>query len=219
MTAYKRNQVEEAISHLLEPDSSQPTQDLRTKLKRVLDTDRTLPRSAEEGAGKFAFFSADPPGKGAENWFSAYDAFALLTGVRLMRHGWPQGRVVSVMRRVRPELEEQHSRILEHNPEWLFNEEAIGKNARVGAPAFDNQDPVLLTVVSGSGPLAGQEGAFLECRICKGPGEASAFFRSVSRGRGAFTTFELTTLAHRLGWELEKTEPRSRGRGGRAINR
>ena len=97
MLAYKRNQVEEAISDLLEPDLSQPTQDLRTKLKRLLDTDRTLRRSAEEGAGKFAFFSADPPGKGAENWFSAYDAFALLTGVRLMRHGWPQGRAVSVM--------------------------------------------------------------------------------------------------------------------------
>jgi hypothetical protein len=30
---------------------------------------------------------------------------------------------------------------------------------------------------------------------------------------GAMTMFELTTLAHRLAWELAKTEPRARGRG------
>ena len=31
------------------------------------------------------------PGKGFEVWLADYEAFALLTGVRLLQHGWPQG--------------------------------------------------------------------------------------------------------------------------------
>jgi hypothetical protein len=212
MLEYKRNQVEEAISQLLEPQSSHPTQELRTKLKRLLDTDRALPRAAAQNDVNFAFFSGDPPGRGVENWFSAYEAFALLNGMRLMGHGWPQGLAVSVMRSVRPELEEEHRRTLLHDPEWLFDQEAIRKSAKPGDHPFDNQDPVLLTVVSSSGHLSGQAGEFLECKICRGPGEANDFFWTVNKGQGALTMFELTTLAHRLAGELAKTAPRSRGR-------
>jgi hypothetical protein len=117
------------------------------------------------------------------------------------------------MRRVRLELEEQHRRILLQDPKWLFDQEAIRKDAREGDHAFDNRDPILLTVVSDSGSLSGQEMERFECKICRGPAEANKFFREVSTGGGALTMFELTTLAHRLLWELEKTEPRSRGRG------
>ena len=53
----------------------------------------------------FAFYSLDAPGRGGENWFSDYDAFALLIGLQLMRHGWTQGFAVAVLRRVKPELE------------------------------------------------------------------------------------------------------------------
>ena len=116
------------------------------------------------------------------------------------------------MRRVRPELEDQHRRILQQDPGWLFDQEAIRKNARAGDPAFDNRDPVLLTVVSNSGSLSGQETALFECKICQGPAAAHGFFRKVSNGQGALTMFEVATLAHRLMWELVKTEPRSRGR-------
>jgi len=211
MVRYKRNQVEEAISHLLEPKSSQPTPGLRTKLKRLLETDRALPNSEGANGAGFAFFGAKPPGRGVEIWFSSYEAFALLNGLRLMGHGWPQALAVSVMRRVRPALEEQHRRILLQDPNWLFDQEAIRKNARPGDHAFDNQDPVLLTIVSGSAD-PGQQGAPPECEICQGPAAAQTFFREVSKGRGALTMFELTTLAHRLVLELAKTEPRSRGR-------
>ena len=104
MLEYKRNQVEEAISHLLEPDSLKPTQGLRTRVKRLLEADRALEASAGADGGAFAFFSAAPPGRGVEIWFSTYEAFALLTGLRLMAHGWPQGQAVSVMRNVRSAL-------------------------------------------------------------------------------------------------------------------
>ena len=60
---YKRNQVEEAISRLLDPKSLRSTQDLRTKVKRLLDTDRALPPSAEQHNAKFAFFGTRPTGE------------------------------------------------------------------------------------------------------------------------------------------------------------
>jgi hypothetical protein len=213
MAEYKRNQVEQAISHLVEPESLRPTQDLRTKLKRLLETDRALPPSEGRNDVKYAFFSADPPGRGVEIWFSTYEAFALVNGVRLIGHGWPQGLAVSVMRGVGPELEEHHKRILEQDPRWLFDQQAIRNDARAGGYAFDNQDPVLLTVVSASGSLPGEATGLFKCEICRGPADAQKFFREVSKGQGAVTTFEVTTLAHRLAGELAKTEPRSRGRG------
>jgi hypothetical protein len=210
MLEYKRNQVEEAIAQLLEPESPEPSQGLRTRVKRLLEADRALQASA--GAdGAFAFFSAEPPGSGVEIWFSSYEAFALLTGLRLMAHGWPQGQAVSVMRSVRSALEEEHRRILLQDPKWLFDQEAIWKNARPGDHAFDNQDPVLLTIVSGAADRSGQ-GAPPVCKICRGPAAAHAFFQKVGSPSGALTMFELATSAHRLAGELAKTEPRSRGR-------
>jgi hypothetical protein len=217
MIRFKRNQIEEAISRLLEPRLSRPTPGLRTKLRRLLDTDRALSNSEDADGVGFAFFSAEPPGKGVEIWFSSYEAFALLNGLLLMRHGWPQARAVSIMRRVRPDLEEQHGRVLRHDPNWLFDQEAIRRNARPGDHAFDNQDPVLIAIVSVADPF-GQKDAPIECKVCEGPEEAQAFFREVNKARGGvLTTFEVTTLAHQLALRLEGTKPRSRGRSRRHV--
>ena len=103
----KRNQVEEAIARVFEPGSAKPSSIMRTQLKRLLDTDRVLgaKRSADPERANFAFYSMDMLGRGIESWFSDYEAFALLTGLLLMRHGWPQGFVVALLRRVRPALE------------------------------------------------------------------------------------------------------------------
>ena len=42
MQGFKRNQVEEAISGVLEPQLEQPSPQLRTRLKRLLEADRAL---------------------------------------------------------------------------------------------------------------------------------------------------------------------------------
>jgi hypothetical protein len=108
---FKRNQVEEAIALVLEPGSIGPGMELRTRIKRLLDTDRGLgrnERSKDREHANFAFYSTDAGGRGTENWFSNYEAFALLTGLRLMRHGWPQGYVVALLRRVKRGLEMHH---------------------------------------------------------------------------------------------------------------
>ncbi len=84
---YKRNQVEKAISRVFETGSAKPSLGLRTRLKRLLETDRGLgrsKRSADPKCANFAFYSMEGPGRGGEVWFSAYEVFALLIGLRLM---------------------------------------------------------------------------------------------------------------------------------------
>jgi hypothetical protein len=216
MSEYKRNQVEEAISRVLEPRSKEPSQELRIRMKRLLEMDRALGRtrgSTDPECARYAFFSSEAPGSGVEVWFAAYEAFALLNGLRLMGHGWPQGLAVSIMRRVRPELEGHHARILRQDPTSLFDQEAIRRNAREGDMAFDNTDPVLLTIVSKSGSGRSKQEEELKCAIHRGPKDAMRFVWGVNRGTGAYTMFELVGVAHRLSQELTRTEPRPRGRG------
>lgn len=212
---YKRNQIEEAISRVLEPWSQKPTAEMRTRLKRLLETDRALgrvPHSSNPERANYAFYSAEAPGSGVEVWFSEYEAFALLNGLLLMAHGWPQGFAASVMRRVRPELEGQHARILKQDAKTLFDQQAIRRNAKAGDMAFDTTDPVLLTIVSKSGVAPNEQGEPHRCGICRGPQEAMKFAREASTGAGAWTLFELATVAHKLSNALGRTEPRRRGR-------
>jgi hypothetical protein len=117
--SYKRNQVEEAIAHIFVPNDEKPPSELRTRIKRLLDLDRSMGRklrSKDAEEANFGFFSEEAPGTGADILFSEYEAFALLNGLRIMGHGWPQGFAVSVMRRVRRDLEREHARILRQNP-------------------------------------------------------------------------------------------------------
>jgi hypothetical protein len=210
--SYKRSQLESAIAGLLEPGSKVPSVTLQTRIKRLLELDRKLgrkPRSQDVEDRNFAFFSAESPGRGADISFSEYEAFALLTGLRIMGHGWPQGVAVSVLRRVRPELEREHARILRQDPDQLFDWEAIRKNARAGDLAVDNTDPVFLTMVSRARtPDREETNPWAVCRGLKAVFE----FRNKMAG-GSFTVWEIVTLAHRFAEQLRQTEPRRRGRG------
>src|SRR4030095_1101270 len=121
--SYKRNQIEEAIARIFTPNCERPPSELRSRIKRLLDLDRSVGRKlrcndAEEA--NFGFFREEAPGTGAVVSFSEYDAFALLNGLRIMGHRWPQRFAVSIMRRVRVDLEREHARILKQEPRKLF---------------------------------------------------------------------------------------------------
>ncbi|MFL5069601.1 MAG: hypothetical protein ACJ8D9_08410, partial [Xanthobacteraceae bacterium] len=60
------------------------------------------------------------------------EAFALFAGLLLLQHGWPQAYAVSVLRRVRPELQQHHTRILIQDRSQLFNDELIRQRAQPG---------------------------------------------------------------------------------------
>ncbi len=208
---FKRNQIEEAIAHVLEPGSAKPSSEIRTRLKRLLETDRGLgrnKRSADPESANFAFYSMDVPGRGVESWFSDYEAFALLTSLRLMRHGWPQGFAVAVLRRVKPELEKHHARILKQDRAVLFDEQLIRQRAKPGDFVVDNADPAFLAIISRdqedrlrSNPAA----------ICRGQEQLVRFIKAQGVGQ-AWTVFELVNSVRALSSALAKTRPRRRGR-------
>jgi hypothetical protein len=211
MREYKRNQVEEAISRTFGERSARPSSELRTRLKRLLETDRSLgrnSRSADPERANYAFYSSDSPGRGVEVWFSDYEAFALMTGLRLLQHEWPQSFPVAILRRLRPELEHEHARILKQDPKTLFDQKRILEMARPGDLYVDNTDPVFLTIVSGQD----QEGASgtLPCAICRGMEQVFKFVKQ--QNARSWSLNEFVTPAHALLSQLSKVQPRKRGR-------
>ena len=183
-------------------------------MKRLLDTDRGLgrnTRSANPEVANYAFYSDDSPGRGVEVWFSNYEAFALMTGLRLLQHGWPQSFPVALLRRLRPELEREHARILRQDPAILFDEEAIRRKARPGDLYFGNTDPVLLTIVSSRPPAKGGIEA-PPCGVFRGMQRVSEFLKQ--EAAQSWTLHELVSPAHALLVQLSRAHPRKRGRSG-----
>lgn len=206
---YKRGQVEDALGSVLRAGSKELRSDMRIRAKRLLNLDRArgvASRSRDAEQKYYAFYSAKQPGRGYEDQFSDYDAFALLTGLRLMAHGWPQGDVVAVLRRLRPELSEQHARVLRQDPADLFDEAKIVAQARPGDLAVGNTDPVFLVVVSTQDHLMSQAAA-----VCRGREALGEFSGKYGQGHG-LTLFELVNSIHAVASALAETTPRSRGR-------
>ena len=206
---FKRNQVEEAIALVFEPGSAKPSSKMRTQIKRLLDTDRSLgrnKRSNDPESANFAFYSRDGSGRGFENWFSDYEAFALLIGLRLMWHGWPQGFAVAVLRRMRPELAKHHACILSQD---VADNELTRPRPKPGDLVVAHANPVFLTInsrdredPSGPNPAA----------IHPGQEQLMRFIKAQEVGQ-AWTVFELAGSAHVLSSALANSRPRKRGRG------
>jgi hypothetical protein len=77
MQSFKRNQIEDAIARIFVPNCEKPPPELRTRIKRLLDLDRSMGRkvrSKDAEEANFAFFSEEAPGTGADIWFSEYDS-------------------------------------------------------------------------------------------------------------------------------------------------
>ena len=215
MSRYKRNQIEEALSRAFGEPSTKPSSELRTRVKRLLEMDRSVgrnARSADPQVANYAFYRSDSPGRGVEVWFSDYEAFALMIGLRLLQHGWPQSFPVALLRRLRPELEREHARILKQDPAILFDEKAIQRKARPGDLYFDNTDPVLLTIVSGQQPAKEGSTENPPCAICRGMQHVSKFLKQ--EAARSWTLHELVTPAHALLFQLSRAQPRKRGRSG-----
>ena len=213
MLGFKRHQVEEALAAVSGVDSDEASSELRIRVKRLLDADRALGREPEEGELErttYAFFSADPPGSGWEVWFSSYEAFALLIALLLLRHGWPQGAVVRIMRRARPTLEPQHARILAQDSQTLFDQDEVRKQAQEGMLAVDNTDPVFLAIVTAG--RAERGAAPQAVGACRGQVELVSFIRRQAPAGMSTTSLEVTGHAHRLAHHLAHIEPKPRGR-------
>jgi hypothetical protein len=185
---------------------------LRTRIKRILELDRSRGRklrSTDAEEANFAFFSEEAPGTGADISFSQYEAFAVLNGLRIMDHGWPQGFAVSILRRIRPDLEKEHARILKQDPEKLFDWQTIRATARVGDIAVDNTDPVFIVLATLIDRSPDKAQAAPLSAVCHGKERIWEFSRAV--GPASLSLFEVVTLAHKLRTELLNSKPKHRG--------
>jgi hypothetical protein len=207
---FKRNQVEEAIVNVWGPEPAKHAAHLRSQIKRLLDTDRSLgrnKRSTDPARANFAFYSNTMPGKGRDNWFSNYEAFALLTGLRLMRHGWPQRFAVILLRQVRQRLEKEHARVLDQDPAVLFDKQLIMQQAKPGSLVVDNSDPIFLGIIT----TRAQEGDAPTAAVCRGQQALMAFLTAQGTGH-TLTSLEVASSVHILANALAKISLRNRGR-------
>lgn len=211
MKGYKRNQAVEAIS-ISVGQGPRATAELRTELKRLLDTDRNLDRLPSDlERANYAFFTGEAPGRGTEVEFSGYETFALLIGLNLMEHGWPQATAVSILRQARPVLEPKHAQILRWDPATLFDEEKIRGPAKPGALAASTTRPVYLVITSLKGrPRERDTDDTREVAVLENDKLMPFLLREAGRSS---TMIELTRMAHALHAALVKTKPSKRGRG------
>ena len=76
--SFKRNQIEEAIARIFDPNCDKPPLELRRRIKRLLKLDRSIGRnlrSKDAEKANFAFFSEEAPGTGGDISFSEYEVF------------------------------------------------------------------------------------------------------------------------------------------------
>lgn len=210
MILYKRNQVEDAIVARLGADDAKSRASVKTRLKRLLDTDRAeevRPNSDRPEFANYGFFSGHAPGKGGEIQFSEYESFALLIGLQMLMHKWPQKFVVESLRRIRPDLERHHKRIMRRDPAKLFDPDQIRLHAKPGNPVLATTSPVFLLIWS-------------DQRTAEDPAPTveifedynKAFRRGLEKTGRSTTWIELTKSAHALSEQLSKSLPRRRGR-------
>ena len=128
--------------------------------------------------------------------------------LRLMQDRWPQGFVVSLLRRMRPELEKEHALILKQNSALIFDRATIRQRGRPGDMAIETASPVFLAVVSAD---TDHRCAAFPVAVCRSQEDFMRFLLSQGIGR-TVTSFELVTSAQRFSAALAKTEPRDRGR-------
>lgn len=208
MDLYKRNQVEEAISRTIGEKSAKPSSGLRTRLKRLLDLDRSLKHARSEGSRSpnYAFYNSEAPGKGGAVFFSDYEAFALLTGLRMLNHGWPQHFVVTTLRRIRKELGVQHSMALR-----MRSKAGTMPEPRAGDLAGMNPaSPFLLIVSDDKTANPNDQGPYAMTFA----NQVEAFrFQMQAVGRSC-SWFGLEDSAKALRANLARSLPRSRGRTG-----
>jgi hypothetical protein len=217
MQSYKRNQVEEAVAAALNQSGAAAGADLRIRLKRLLETDRALARESAAGSLRplYAFYTGEAPGRGGEVWFSPYEAFALLMGVVLMEHHWPQGTAVRILRQARPVLEPEHARILAQDPERLLDAAEVKRRAAPGKMAVASTDPVVLAIVTAQGSRTDPDAAPDAQRVCRGEKDLMRFWRQQAPLGSSMTVLELTARAHGLAACLARTSPKTRGRASR----
>jgi len=122
-TTFRRGQVEWALWRFFTlsrpPSSKEAPQVFLTRIKRLLEADRTdnVPAGQHyEPESEFAFSSTTTEGQGVDAKFSAFDAFCLALALDLLDVGLKPSETVFLLRYLRTALEVEFKAILRDPP-------------------------------------------------------------------------------------------------------
>jgi hypothetical protein len=221
-SSFKRNQLEEALAYAIHfrPPASP---DLRMDIRRLLEIDRRLDidcKSKRAEDRHYAFFCLPPPGSGREVWFFNYEVFAVYVAVRLMRSGYPQQRVVRLMRGLRLSLEATHKRILSVSPmDLLDNKRASDLDTAIASGTLITKLDRMVCLVLGAGKYSGltyrnseDRDRHLASNICEGKDALNHLLELHLADHEPAIVVELANPAHQLAYWLNRIEPSTRGR-------
>jgi hypothetical protein len=198
---YKRNQIEDAICAI--DQGKEPVEAIRTRLKRLLDTDRMSEECREPSdplKGTFAFFDDAKPGKGMEVTYSAHRAFVLFVGLRLLDAGFPQATVVRLLIKTQHDLRRAHKR-----PPDLRAKIGMRRAGDIAA------DGPLLAIFHAPGGAHKIKDAFVQAKIYDDLIHM-AEERQRSHSGQAITLLDLGGTGRTLQSALDATRPSKRGR-------
>ncbi len=225
---FKRNQVEEAIFRSGPADRDERFDvEAKIRLKRLLDSDRKRPVTPKRLFDRtFAFYGEQPGGTGQDVLYSAYEAFALWLGLKLLESGYPQGRVVFLLRHYREALEREYNRIISKDLAALFEKsdwkpvtdaqkDTLLREGRL----VDKVDNMIFLAVRLETETFGVTTRFFSevpdrrpTLICRGSGELTPVIEGAAAMRVPMLVIELTNPAHQLAYWLARVEPTRRGR-------
>ncbi|MDT3683727.1 MAG: hypothetical protein RO009_01630 [Pseudorhodoplanes sp.] len=219
---YQRNQIEEALAYAVH--FRPPVQpELRLEIKRLLDTDRKIgisPRAKSAESRHLAFVSHRPEGTGFNIEYADYDVFALYVGIKLLRAGFTQLGIATLMRRLRPALIEKHQEILSWQPASLLDnkpEVDLETSVSEGQLVKTLENMVCLILPTGK-----YSGLAFKTQADQDQGRPA----NIAHGKDAIedrlqielafgatpVTIELVNPTHRLAYWLRRTERLERGR-------
>jgi len=176
---YRRGQLEWALwqlSTIGRPAADEPSSIFRNRIKRLLEIDRERLKERGRKGKELAFSSDKPEGTGIDVVFSAYDGFILALGLDLLRMGFVQSEVASLMHFLRPRLGDTFSRILRNAPGPERRSLATGAARATIRPGDDRRVFLVIERVEISEEFpafaqgkTGREQAFYkEPKICRG---------------------------------------------------
>jgi hypothetical protein len=220
---FTRGQIEWALAQATgrtQGPGGEARHDLRMKVKRLLDLDRKKGIDAAKPWSefrRFAFLEGGLPGKGVAIFYTRYDAFALLLGLRLLGSNVPQMAVIRLLRRIRLELEREHEQILRLAPERLAqSKHGLERKIKEGLLVEDPRKMVFLALPAGAGAellyRRSQENSLELANIARSPAELVRVVAHLTRVSPPVLVFELINPAHQLAWWLESAPVIRRGR-------
>ena len=223
-STYKRGQIEWALWRNYTLASAvpfaEPTTIFRTRIKRLLDVDRSLENINIKlpSGSPHAFGANDPGGRGVETQYTSSDVFSLAIGLDLLHIGFKQSEVVFLIRQLRDVFDDLFLQLLAPPPPIDF---ALLSASPTVSPKSLPEDRVFL-ILTGveltdvSPPCwspADDDFLSLNVQFCRGSSELMEFLDlTIRRHWRTVVILEIASTARALKWFLAEAPPIPRGR-------